>query len=161
MRAASRSNGPGHAVETAADAMDSDLVGSASVVTLFHSHLEEETGVLRYVDAGHGLSLIVHHDGRDEHLESWSLPLGAGWETVWEEHTAVLRPGDVFVSVSDGVLDAFGGTISGLARVAALARSVSGADAVVAAVLAAASIGAPDDVTVIAVSRDEAFRISG
>jgi serine phosphatase RsbU (regulator of sigma subunit) len=161
MRAASRSNGPGHAVETAADAMDSDLVGSASVVTLFHSHLEEETGVLRYVDAGHGLSLIVHRDGTDEHLASWSLPLGAGWETVWEERSTVLRPGDVFVSVSDGVLDAFGGTISGLARVAALARSVSGADAVVAAVLAAASIGAPDDVTVIAVSRDEAFRISG
>ena len=135
------------------------MTSAGAFVTLFHGHLEEETGLLRYVDAGHGLSLVVHRDGRDEHLPSTGVPLGAGYENLWDERTVTLLPGDVFVSVSDGVLDAFGGRLDALARVAALARSAPDAAAVVEAVVAAASYGAPDDVTVIAVRRDEAFRL--
>jgi putative methionine-R-sulfoxide reductase with GAF domain len=160
MRASSRSNGAAAAVETAADTLDADLTAAGAFVTLFHGHLEEETGLLRYIDAGHGLSLIVHRDGRDEHLPATGVPLGAGFESVWEERTATLLPGDVFVSVSDGVLDAFGGTLDALARVGALARSAETVDAVVEAIVAAASHGAPDDVTVVAVRRDDAFRIA-
>jgi hypothetical protein len=154
MRAAARTDGAAAAVENAADTLDADLDGAGVFVTLFHGHLDEQLGVLRYVDAGHGLSVVVHADGSTERLDPTGPPLGAGWENVWEERTVHLRPADVFVSVSDGVLDAFGGTLDALARVGALARGATSAEQVVAAIVAAAGAAA-DDLTVMAVRRND------
>lgn len=155
MRAASRMDGPAVAVESAADDLDADLEGAGVFVTLFHGHLQSETGVLRYIDAGHGLSLVLHTDGTTERLESTGVPLGAGWENAWEERTVRLQPGDTLVSVSDGVLDSFGGTLDVLERVEGLARSAASADDIVRKIAAAAVPNAPDDVTVIAVRRQD------
>ena len=159
MRASSRFDGAAAAVESAADTLDADLSGAGVFVTLFHGYLDEDSGVLRYVDAGHGLSVIAHADGRNEHLAPTDTPLGSGWENSWPERTTHLRPGDVLVSVSDGVLDALGGTLEVLTHVAALARSSASAAETVAAILAAAGTAASDDLTVLVVRRDEVLAL--
>jgi hypothetical protein len=62
------------------------------------------------------------------------------------------------VSVSDGVLDAFGGTLEALDEVERIARGCSDAASVAEAVAASAALTAPDDVTVLAVRRLPGFR---
>jgi len=161
MRASSRVNGPAAAVESAADTLDADLDGAGVFVTLFHGHLLETTGAITYIDAGHGLSLVVREDGDVERIETTGLPLGAGWDNTWEERSVSLRPGDVFVLVSDGVLDAFGGALDALDHVEAIVRASRDARDICDRVAAAAVPGAPDDVTVIALRRQDVPRIGG
>lgn len=156
MRGSSHTYGATAAVESAAEALDADLEGAGAFVTMFHAHLDERTGIVRYIDAGHGLTLLMHADGTTERLTSTGLPLGVEWDSDWEEAAVRMAPGDLLVSVSDGVLDAFGGALDALDRVELLARSTSTARAAVESIADAAG-NAPDDVSVIAVRRDEAL----
>src|SRR5256885_3935733 len=55
-------------------------------VTLFHARLDPASGIVRYVDAGHGYSAIRRPSGELVSLPSWSLPLGRS-----EEHTSELQ----------------------------------------------------------------------
>ncbi len=132
------------------------LAAAGTFVTLFHAHLNTETGVLRYIDAGHGLTIIVRSDGRTDRLFTANLPLGSGIDEPWEEQTATLDLGDTLVVVSDGVLDLFDGTIASLDEVAKVTRASASAQAIVDTLIAIA-IGAtaPDDVTVLVVRRSE------
>jgi serine phosphatase RsbU (regulator of sigma subunit) len=123
-------------------------------VTLFQSRLDVETGVLRYVDAGHGLTLVVHADGETDRLATTSFPLGAGTQETWVEETVTLDPGDTLVALSDGVLDLFDGSLGSLDEVAKIARSSISAQAVVDTIVAMASTAlAPDDVSLLVVRR--------
>jgi serine phosphatase RsbU (regulator of sigma subunit) len=153
MRAGSRFDGVSVAVEAAAETLDADLESARTFVTLFHAHLEEETGLLRYIDAGHGLTLLLHADGTTERLTSTGLPLGVGWELEWEEAEVEMRHGDLLISVSDGVLDALGGTMESLDAVERIARACPDAATAVDAVAQHVGPIAPDDVTVLAVRR--------
>jgi hypothetical protein len=159
MRSTAPVNGVAAAVESAAETLETDLDGAGVFVTLFHAHLNEQTGVLRYIDAGHGLTVVLHEDGTTERLAPTGLPLGAGWENSWEERTVRLLPGDALVSVSDGVLDAFDGTLESLRIIEDLARSCSTAAAIVDAVTAAVAGIAPDDVSVVALKRSDVPRL--
>lgn len=154
MRASSRVDGPAAAVETAADTLDADLSGAGAFVTLFHGHLNEDSGVLRYIDAGYGLSTVMHADQSSERLEPTGVPLGAGWENTWEERSVRLLPGDAFIAVSDGVLDAFGGRLDSLSRVEELAREGGDSATIAHRIMDAAMPTAPDDVSVIVLQRD-------
>ena len=142
----------------AASRLEPDLERAGSFVTVFHANVDAASGEVRYVDAGHGLSLLVRSGGDVERLATTSLPFGlpleAGTHTGWREHRFRLEPGDTLVSASDGVLDLYDGTLAGLDRVAALTRSAPNAEAVVDALMALAGAGAPDDVTVVALRRD-------
>jgi serine phosphatase RsbU (regulator of sigma subunit) len=158
MRAGSRFDGVAAAVESADEALEADLDGVRTFVTLFHAHLEEETGTLRYIDAGHGLTLLVHADGTSERLASTGLPLGVGWEATWEESEVQMRHGDFLVSVSDGVLDGLGGALDALDRVEEAVRSASDATSAVAAIAALIGAVPPDDVTLLVVRREPGFR---
>src|SRR5262249_36283263 len=62
LRAAPSALSPAARVRLAADAM----VGTESglFVTLFHGCLDPSSGVLRYVDAGHGYCMILRPDGQ-------------------------------------------------------------------------------------------------
>lgn len=154
MRAGSRFDGVAAAVETAADALEADLDSANTFVTLFHAHLDEVSGVLTYVDAGHGLTLLVHADGTSERLASTGLPLGVGWEATWEESQVELRHGDTLVSVSDGVLDALDGTLDALDEVEKAVRAARPeAPAIREAVTALAGPAPPDDLTVLVLRR--------
>ena len=120
---------------------------------MFHASLDMHTGVLRYIDAGHGLTLIAGADGSASRLSTTSLPLGADVEETWREHAVTLAPGDTLISVSDGVLDLFDGTLASLDEVEAIARSSATSQDLVDTLLALARTSAPDDVTAVVVRR--------
>lgn len=153
LRAGSRSDNLARAVEVAAITLDSDLNSVGSFATLFHARLNTDTGLVRYVDAGHGLSFIIDDDGLTRRLTSEYPPLGTGIETDWEEQSFIMEPGDTLVAISDGVLDLFGGTIEGLRAAEDLVRNASSAQAVVDELMKKAGTNSSDDVTILIVHR--------
>ncbi|WP_394769765.1 PP2C family protein-serine/threonine phosphatase [Lacisediminihabitans sp.] len=144
----------GQVMSLADCSLEPDLERAGAFVTLFHARLNVALGEVRYVDAGHGLSLVVRAAGGVKRLATTSFPLGSGLGGGWREHILTLLPGDSLVSVSDGVLDLFDGTLASLDEVERIARSASSARGVVDALLEKASDGAPDDVTVVVLRRD-------
>jgi serine phosphatase RsbU (regulator of sigma subunit) len=103
--------------------------------------------------------VLVRADGTSERLPSTGLPLGAGWGNSWDEGTVRMRPGDALVSVSDGVLDAFDGTLESLDAVEALVRGAGDSAGIVRAISDAVAGQAPDDVSVLALRRVETPRL--
>jgi serine phosphatase RsbU (regulator of sigma subunit) len=126
---------------------------SGGFTTLFHARATGE--VVRWVDAGHGLTVIARRDGTTERLASSDLPIGVGIDESWTTHETRLDVGDVLVSFSDEVLDLFGGELDTVFHVAAIAREHPRPAAVVATLIAfARSVDHDDDVTVIALARE-------
>lgn len=154
LRAGSRNGSIIKAVEVATATLETDLHNAGSFVTLFHARLDIATGEIRFVDAGHSLSMIYRSDGSKERLTSDNLPLGAGIETTWEEHTTSLGVGDALVSVSDGVLDLFDGTIGGLHRVENIVRYSNSSQDAVNELIAMADHSASDDATILIIKRN-------
>ena len=155
LRSGSRSADIVKAVEVAAMTLDSDLNNLGSFATLFHAQLETESGEVRYIDAGHGLSLVLRADGSRTRLTSENPPLGTGMDTIWEEQSIQLNLGDTLVSVSDGVLDLFDGTLSSLGKIEEIVRNSGSAQAAVDTVLDLAGSNAPDDVTILVIRRSD------
>ena len=155
LRAGSRLDDIRDVVKAAATTLEPDLDEAGSFVTLFHARLDMDTGVVRYIDAGHGLSLLLRADGSSERLATSGLPLGAEVEQEWIEESVQLGYGDILVSVSDGVLDLFDGTLGALDKVAEIVRAAEGVQAAVDQIMSMAGLVATDDVTVIVVSRTE------
>lgn len=158
LRAAQRSAGPAEALSAAEDALTGDLTSSDAFVTGVHGVLDPASGRLRYADAGHGLSLVRRADGGLERLRPTGPPLGMAFEHVRTEAAVELQPGDLVVSVSDGVLDLLGTPAPTPEDVAGLVGSARTAHDVVARLsdLARRHPDRPDDVTVVALRRDEA-----
>lgn len=154
LRAGSRNGSIIKAVEVATATLEADLHNAGSFVTLFHARLDIATGEIRFVDAGHSLSMIYRNDGSKERLTSNNLPLGAGIETSWEEHRVSLGIGDVLVSISDGVLDLFDGTIGGLHRVENIVRYSKNSQEAVDELISLADHSASDDATILIIKRN-------
>jgi serine phosphatase RsbU (regulator of sigma subunit) len=158
LRSSRRDPDPGAALVRASEGLSTDLGESAheaAFTTLFHARLRGDT--LRWADAGHGLTIIVHADQTAEQLSTTNLPigLGLGVDQTWETKETRLAPGDLVVSFSDGVLDLFDGGLGTLDQVAALAREDPRPSSVVDALIALArSKEHDDDVTVIALRRE-------
>ncbi|WP_267420223.1 MULTISPECIES: GAF domain-containing protein [unclassified Curtobacterium] len=92
--------GPGLEAQVAAD-----LDAAGAVVSLFHARLDPESGHVEHVDAGHGLAVHLHADGRHDVLRSLDLPLGLHAPTERRATgTLVLDPGDRLVVFSEGLL---------------------------------------------------------
>lgn len=154
LRSAWQQESPAEVLASAQQVLGGDLEETGTFVTLFHGRLDPATGVVHYADAGHGLTVVVRADGTTERAGTTGMPLGAWPDSVWEEAQVHLAPGDALVSVSDGVLDLYDGTLASLDHVAALVRSSGSAQS------AAARVGAlarrrdlVDDVTVLVVRR--------
>ena len=131
-----------------------DLTSSGSFVTGFFGWADPVTGVIRYVDAGHGLSVVVRADGTAEHLRTTDLPLGITDAWRWTEQCVTLNPGDDLVCFSDGLLDLMGGTMDAIPAIVQLVEDADGPRQVVSAVRRLAATGPlPDDITVIAIRR--------
>ncbi|MFD3446936.1 PP2C family protein-serine/threonine phosphatase [Microbacteriaceae bacterium 4G12] len=137
----------------AADVLQPDLEEAGSFVTMLHARLDAASGGLRYLDSGHGLGLLVRADGSTERLFSANPPLGVSLGIPLIAGETTIGPGDAFVAVSDGVLDLFDGTLSGLGEVAAIVRREPDAESVVDRILALTPRRAADDVTVLVVRR--------
>ena len=138
------------AMSLAATTLESDLEASGKFVTLFHARLHTDTGLVEYVDAGHGLSWIFRADGKIDYLSSGSLPLGMNMDEPWIVKSTTLEAGDTLVSTSDGVLDLVAYLRDGLALAAeVVAKSKSAQEVVDALKQIAESQSAPDDVTIL------------
>lgn len=123
---------------------------SAQFTTCFHGRVSAD-GTLRWADAGHGLTLLRHHTGGSEFLRSQHLPLGVG--TEWASASIELLPGDSVISVSDGVLDLFGGDLASIDRYQAFIDDRNDIDHIVTDLTALADAGDRlDDVTVLAMT---------
>jgi serine phosphatase RsbU (regulator of sigma subunit) len=106
LRAASWMPSVAEAVQFVADFTLRDLEKAEAFMTVFHARLDLKTGRLTYVDAGHGLMLVVSEDGTVRQVPSTqSLPLGMLPDQAYRQASVKLRPGDSLVAISDGVLD--------------------------------------------------------
>jgi PAS domain S-box-containing protein len=94
------------AVEAVNRALSPDLVYSDSFITLFFANLDTESGVLTYIDAGHGMAFVQRDDGVVEPLRQRGLPLGVLPDATFAEGMTTLEPGDTLVIYSDGLPDA-------------------------------------------------------
>jgi hypothetical protein len=156
VRSAARKKNVLVAVERAAEVLANDLDETQTFVTLFHARLEADTGRFSYVDAGHGLTLLVAADGSHRRLEGTDLPLGIALsDQRRSRHRAVLEEGGSLVTFSDGVLDLFDGSLASVDAVADIVRTASSAQDIVdeLARLARESGQADDDTTVLAIRR--------
>jgi len=144
------------AVTTAAAELYPDLRSTGAFVTLLQARLDAASGSLLYVDAGHGLSIIVRAGSGVERLTATNYPLGITRDSDWRAHSTSLGPGDTLVVLSDGVLDLWDGSLASLDQVEIIVRDAVNAQDVVETILTKAGTGAPDDVTVIALRRDRA-----
>nr|WP_297429659.1 SpoIIE family protein phosphatase [uncultured Actinotalea sp.] len=147
---------PEVALTAAEEALDGDLASAGAFVTGLHAVLDPTTAVLRYADAGHGLSAVRRADGSLERLRPTGPPLGMAFGAERSAADVRLAPGDLVVSVSDGVLDLVDSPAPSPADVAALVAEARSAQEVVDrfARLARAHPDRPDDVTVVALRRE-------
>ena len=134
--------------------LDQDLGDTNTFVTAFGACIDPVTGEGQYVDAGHGLAVIIDTEGVPRRLTSGGLPIGAISGDHWLAHDFVLDRGDVLVVVSDGILDFFDDPADGLAALSELGDRRLSAQRMVDEITAFAERSGPtDDVTVVVVKR--------
>jgi hypothetical protein len=154
VRGASRFNDLGQAVNRASATLEHDLAHTDTFATLFCARLDTATHRLSYVDAGHGLSVVLGADGTTRRLASDGLPLGLGFGDELQVHEASLAPGDTLIAISDGLLDFYPTTSEALEAAQAVCQSATSADDLVQRLCQVAGTKPPpDDVTVVAVRR--------
>ena len=156
LRAHSRGDDLAKAITDGAAEVYPDLRSTGAFVTLLQARLNAETGGLSYVDAGHGLSIIVRASGGVERLTATNYPLGIARDSDWRAHETSLQPGDTLVVVSDGVLDLWDGSLASLDQVETIVRTSGSAKDIVDVILDKARDDAPDDVTAVALRRNSA-----
>jgi sigma-B regulation protein RsbU (phosphoserine phosphatase) len=79
---------------------------STMFVTMFLGILDQKTGKLTYVSAGHEPAILLRRDRRIELLESKGLMLGIFEESILKQKTVILEPNDLLVVYTDGLTDA-------------------------------------------------------
>jgi PAS domain S-box-containing protein len=150
----------GEAVRSVAASTGRDLARAGAFVTLFHGRLDLGSGLLRYVDAGHGLMVVVGEDGVRRLPRGRSLPLGILEGQPYEELSATLEPGDTLVVFSDGVLDVHPGLEGRLETVGELLAGTGSAQEM-AERLASGPGAVADDVTVVVLRRQPVRAAAG
>lgn len=143
------------ALDRASDALASDLADASTFATMFHARLDDRTGAVRYVDAGHGLTIHVSAQGSWSRLTSDNLPIGLSSGEAWTIGHLQLEPGDTLVSCSDGILDLYDGTVESLRHIADIVdSSADAADVIfrIRAVITGSDL-TDDDITVVALRR--------
>jgi len=155
LRVTSRFNSLTESVRRTAASMQDDFNDTGTFATMFTARLRTQSGHLEYVDAGHGLAMIVPQDGPTRRLSSTDLPLGADPGETWVSHVERLEPGATLIVVSDGMLDVFPDPLDAIGAAEDLARTAASADDIVDNILAMAS-GTPiaDDLTALVIRRE-------
>jgi len=76
-----------------------------SFITFFFGDLDNKTGALRFVNAGHNSPLVFGRDGTVRELSATGLCLGMFAGRSYEVGTAALDPGEVLVLYTDGITE--------------------------------------------------------
>ena len=88
--------------------VSTDAMETAVFMTLFFLKIEASTGRLSWVRAGHDPALIYSPDlDHFEKLEGKGLPLGVDKSYQYRAHTAVVKPGQILILTTDGLLESF------------------------------------------------------
>lgn len=74
--------------------------------TVFYGVFDRVTRTLRYVNAGHNPPVVLRGDGVVQWLEPSGAPVGMFPDCTYQEHTVQLRPGDLVIAYTDGVIEA-------------------------------------------------------
>jgi PAS domain S-box-containing protein len=152
LRATPHEASPGARVGRVAESMTRALTDQGLFVTMFHARLDLASGVLRYVDAGHGYGAVVRGDGEIVRLRSRSLPLGVMSGVPYEEHEVRLDAGDTLLVFTDGLVEVGDATVEVDQLLAGLDRAEN-AEEVVARLVGTVPAEKGDDVTVLALRR--------
>jgi len=65
-----------------------------------------DTGVLRYVSAGHNPALLLRRSGETARLDATGVPVGMFSSSTWKEETVAIAPGDLLCLYTDGLTEA-------------------------------------------------------
>ncbi|MDQ3323468.1 MAG: SpoIIE family protein phosphatase [Acidobacteriota bacterium] len=131
-------------------------------VTMFVAELDQTTGIIKYINAGHNPPLVGRADGTVEQLESGGFPLGIMPSAQYDVGETHLQPGETLVIYSDGVSEAnnTAGDEFGMDRLTEVVRrnvsaSAAGMRDKVESALSAFTKTAPanDDITLVIVKR--------
>jgi len=131
----------------------------AQFVSLIYAVWDDEHRTLLVANSGLPRPVYVH-DGKNNVIEATGLPLGLFDEADYDEFRFKMKPGDMFVFFSDGILDARNrsGELFGRGRVEKIIAECAGrsADCVVdslftAAAAHSAGVETFDDQTVVAI----------
>jgi sigma-B regulation protein RsbU (phosphoserine phosphatase) len=131
----------------------------AQFVSLIYAVWEDEQRTLLVANSGLPRPVYVH-DGKNQVIEATGLPLGLFDDADYDEFTFRMKPGDMFVFFSDGILDARNrkGELFGRGRVEKIIAgcAAKSADCVVDSLFKAAAehsagVEAFDDQTVVAI----------
>jgi serine phosphatase RsbU (regulator of sigma subunit)/anti-sigma regulatory factor (Ser/Thr protein kinase) len=96
---------PGQVLERTNDLLCPDIPPKM-FVTCLYAILDPATGRLRYANAGHDLPYQRHAAGGVSELRATGMPLGLMPRMLYEEHEAVVEPGDSILLYSDGLVEA-------------------------------------------------------
>lgn len=144
---------PKSVLDRASDALENDLASTASFATAFLAKLDPASGALEYVDAGHGLTIILARDGTYRRLHGCGLPLGIGASGSWRAEKTILEDGETLVTFTDGLLDLFGGTLSALDSIVGLVRGKAPSEVVAVLQALVRSGRQDDDITAVVLAR--------
>jgi sigma-B regulation protein RsbU (phosphoserine phosphatase) len=131
----------------------------AQFVSLIYAVWDDEHRTLLVANSGLPRPVYVH-DGKNQVIEATGLPLGLFDDASYDEFRFKMKPGDMFVFFSDGILDARNrrGELFGRGRVEQIIAECAGksADCVVESLFKAAAehsagVEAFDDQTVVAI----------
>ena len=75
-------------------------------LTLFFGLIEPDTGVLRYVSAGHNPALLLRRSGEIARLDATGVPVGMFASSTWKEEVVAIAPGDLLCLYTDGLTEA-------------------------------------------------------
>jgi PAS domain S-box-containing protein len=160
LRATPAELGPAARLARAAEAVTFGSGGDDMFVTAFHGRLEAATGRLRYVDAGHGYCVVRRAGGRVERLTARSIPLGVLAGEEFLEGEVELRPGDMLLVCSDGLMEIGEETVR-LDVVAAQLPGEEGAAQVVERLAGRMQGLLTDDATVVVLKRIDGEALPG
>lgn len=74
--------------------------------TVFYGVFDGASRTLRYVNAGHNPPMVIRPDGSIVWLETGGAPVGMFPDWTYAEGAVQLRPGDLVVAYTDGVIEA-------------------------------------------------------
>ena len=84
----------------------SNNIAPGRFVTLFYGILQSSSRIFKYENAGHCLPLLVHADKTIDFPAAYSGVLGLFSHWTYSDREVELKPGDVLVLMTDGVLEA-------------------------------------------------------
>jgi len=95
---------PGEVLQQVNEALAPNIAAN-TFVTCFYAILDQQSGHLRYANAGHNLPCYRHEDLSTE-LRVRGMPLGLMPRMEYEEKETTLAPGDGVLFYSDGLVEA-------------------------------------------------------